>query len=299
MASAVFERIKATGELPSPSGVALEVLQIAKDPSAKIVDIAAIVEKDPASAARILKFVNSAFFGVSNKIASLHRAIILLGMRTVVNLSLGYSLISQNMKGRCDTFDYDDFWLDSLARRRSPAIGYGDLNANEAFTCGLLSQVGRLAMATVYPREYGQVLNFVRANTLAKVTDVERRIFELDHNQLTAEMLADWHLPEYFGKAVCAQDAPFRAGLAADSIELQLGGWLSLGGLMAPMFARWEVKRTQITSLLTAAHRMRISPNHFGNTFAAVGEIWRDAGELFTLKTGPVASWREVYAKAS
>lgn len=106
MGSRAYEKIKEAGTLPSPTGVALEILRLASDENATLEAMTAVVESDPALAARMLRVANSPFAGVARRIASVSVAVRLLGMRTVKNLALGLSLVANNRSGRCTAFDY-------------------------------------------------------------------------------------------------------------------------------------------------------------------------------------------------
>ncbi len=120
MASRAYAALRDTRRLPSPNEAAMNILRVARDLNATIPDILAVVECDPATAARILKYVNSPLAGVGRQVSSLKEAVILLGMRSVVSLSLGYSLLARHRNGRCDGFNYDAYWSDDghlFARR--------------------------------------------------------------------------------------------------------------------------------------------------------------------------------------
>ena len=157
MTTSGYEHLKATGNLPSPTGVALEVLKMANDKESSIEEIAALVGKDPALAARIHKVVNSAWTGASRKIDTILDAVKFLGTRTVVSLGLGFSLISRYRDGVCQAFDYESFWKESFVgaiAARHCARRFGSRLPDQAYACRLLSKIGRLAFATACPQDY-------------------------------------------------------------------------------------------------------------------------------------------------
>ena len=92
--SAIFQKIKEKGKLPTPAAKAFKIFRLANGDSTSIADIAAVVETDPAIATRILKIANSAFYKSLNTITSVQDAITRLGLTMVKRISLGVSLIS-------------------------------------------------------------------------------------------------------------------------------------------------------------------------------------------------------------
>ena len=120
-----------------------------------------MIKSDPALSLQLLKIVNSPVAGVGPKVGSVVRATVLLGFRTVSSLALGLSLVSDNRRVACAGFDYDAFWSGSLAR----AVAASHLarvlktcSPDEAFTCGLMCQIGRLAFVCAYPQRYARLL---------------------------------------------------------------------------------------------------------------------------------------------
>src|SRR5689334_6081386 len=161
-ANARFDELKTTGKLPSPSGVALAIIELCRKDGVSVAEIAHAVGADPALSGRILKFANAAANAPRRPIVSVPEAIQLVGINTVRQLVLGFSLLGQYRTGACTTFDYTRYWSRSLA----VAIAAGALclrvrsvPPDEAFTCGLLSDVGTLALATIYPDEYAELVS--------------------------------------------------------------------------------------------------------------------------------------------
>ena len=109
-----FDELKATGLLPLPTGVAMEILRLTQNEGSTIKQIAQTIQADPALTGRTLKFANSAHAGARKPIASVSEAVVRLGMRTVGTLSLGFSVLSSSRRGPCAGFDYDGFWSNSL-----------------------------------------------------------------------------------------------------------------------------------------------------------------------------------------
>ncbi len=194
------EQLKISGQLPSPRGVALAVLELSRRENVTLGEVARVVQTDPALSGRLIKLANGATH-ISRPVVSVQEAVVRQGMTTVRQLALGFSLLDQYRAGTCQRFDYQSYWAHSLlmglamqelgARVRSGA-------PDELFICGLLAQVGRLALATAYPDEYNTVLAAYQADASQSLIALERAQLETDHSELGIVMMADWGMPRIF-----------------------------------------------------------------------------------------------------
>ena len=301
MSSTVYETIKASHDLPSPTGVVLEILKVAAGDGSSAGQIASVVESDPAIASRLLKLVNSPSAGIPRQIASVQRAVALLGVRTVTNLALGFSLVSNNRQGRCSGLDYETFWSESLARAvaaRHLAHRLKGFAPDEAFTCALLSQIGQLAFATAFPDAYTKALRVRGVNQLTELSRIERDVFGIDHNDLAAEMMDDWHMPAIFRVAVRAQDAPGAGSVESGSRAYLFACILYLSGWMALVLTRRGVGPDTASALAEDAQRLGVNPCLDQEALDAIEEEWRDAGRVFSVQTRRGLPVEEIYAQA-
>ena len=137
--------------LPSLPAVAMEVLRLTGEEGTTLDDLAEAISKDPALAAKLLKLSNSSLFSMSHEVATLQKATMVLGMKSVMLMALSFSLSEAVPKEGGGTFDYGDYWYRSLVgavagRSLAQAIGKPEL-ADEAFLCGLLANFGARVMA--------------------------------------------------------------------------------------------------------------------------------------------------------
>ncbi|MFA6203656.1 MAG: diguanylate cyclase [Gallionella sp.] len=190
-----FEAFKAHGSLPSPRGVALQIIQLADRDDTTIGQIARLIGSDPALAGNIVKVANLLTHRGSRPIASVADAVTIQGIKSVRQLALSLSLVDAHRHGACAGFDYQKFWAHSVCTGIAAQQIVAKMQvgvADEAFLLGLLSKIGRLALATVFPAEYARML------TADNLTEAEHAAFGIDHNQITAGMLADWGMPKLF-----------------------------------------------------------------------------------------------------
>jgi HD-like signal output (HDOD) protein len=90
----LLTRVKACPNLPSLPAIAMQVLELAKQADVDIAEIARIISKDPAMSGKILKTVNSSFYGRSQHVSTISHALVILGLQSVKTLVLGFSLVS-------------------------------------------------------------------------------------------------------------------------------------------------------------------------------------------------------------
>ncbi len=207
-----FLEFKAAERLPSPSGTALAIMKLLSCDDASLHQVAQLVQTDPALSGRLLAFANSAAFGARRPVVDIRDAVVLVGMNAVCNFALSLSLIGKHKQGRCVGFGYEDYWARSLLLGVSiAAIMMRDRTASpeEAFTLGLLADVGRLALATAWPELYGQCLIETDEKHLRSR---EQELFATDHDVLTLMLLKDWGLPPVFLDALNQS----RLGVPAD-----------------------------------------------------------------------------------
>ncbi|MFT5688667.1 MAG: two-component system cell cycle response regulator, partial [Planctomycetota bacterium] len=200
-----FEELKHTGQLPSPSGVGLNLLVLTQNADCALDDIVSVIQADPALTGRIVKLATSVQLAGHHQVSTVKEAAIRLGMRTVSNVAMSFTLIAGNRSGRCEGFDYDQYWSWSLACAVAAQTISTELRIGtpaEAFTCGLLSRIGQLALASVHPKEYGDVLARVGNDPSLDLITIERDHFHIDHRQVAGAMLTDWGLPPAFSEVV-------------------------------------------------------------------------------------------------
>lgn len=317
MGSTTYEAIKKAGGLPTPSGAALKLLTLASKEETTTEELAAVVQADPGLAARLLKLVNSPLAGKYRTIASLHQAIALLGFRAVKDVALGFSLLDDHRNGACEVFDYEAFWSTSVARAVTARIITAQLKSfapDEAFTCGLLCQIGRLALATAFPTPYASVLRSQLSSERqppAKDPDgakspeaqtsleaVEQDTFAINHNVLAGEMMADWGLAGVFCDAVRNQDKPDLAGSSLEPRTAHLGGVLYLGGKVATLLTDSPNHPDDFPPMTQAANRVGLDPCAFSDVFDTIREEWRHIGQILNVKTQRVAPLIELRAEA-
>ena len=280
-----LELIPLSGELPSPKGVALAILELCRRDDTTLAEIARVVQTDPALSSRLLRQANSAAQGAARPIASVVDAIGRLGIGTVRNLAMGFSLVDQHQNGPCEGFDYQGFWSHSLLMALA-AQSFGAMtklgSSEELFACGLLAQVGRLSLATVYPAAYSKLLQ--DPDAAHKLSALEQEHLQTDHNELTAALLTEWGLPSTLVEPIYHHEHPKASGFSPGSRPQQLAQLFHLAHCVADLSLTADGERSRLISeLMLLGGKIGLNADELGATIDELVRHWREWGELLRI----------------
>ncbi len=200
-----FEELKLSGNLPTPAGVGMRILQLTRTENYSAEEMGEAIMADSSLTGRILKLANTASNSGMEPVTTVSGAIMRLGGRTVRDLALAFSLVSERSAGTCKGFGYEEYWSLSLARAVNAQVMTRILGCGkpeEAYICGLLGKIGRLALASVYPEVYARLIASGITDDLPLLLEREQAEFDINHAQVGACMLEEWGLPDSFGEAV-------------------------------------------------------------------------------------------------
>ena len=212
----VVRSFAAFRQLPSPPGIYSELTRAVTADHNNARDIAAIVERDPALAARIMQLVNSSYFGLQRKISNLQEALTLLGVRTVRGLALAGHLRShygEQSQWQAFSFERLSERALSVARLAQDIAGSHEgaqVARDQAFLAGLLLDIGMLMLAAEQGDGYLKVLRYAARKELP-LHVVERMAYGVTHAELGAYLLDMWNLPPQVVEAVLMHHTPDEA----------------------------------------------------------------------------------------
>lgn len=198
--------------LPSLPDLYVELVDKMADPECSIEDVAAIVARDISMTARILKLVNSAFFGLRQQVANPAEAVNYLGLDTIKALVLSINAFAQFEKVPLGTISLDALWNHSLltagcAKLIAEMEGANARVLDETFVAGMLHDTGKLALAANFPKEYARVASEA-ARSPGGLLAVEEAVFGATHAEVGGYMLGLWGLPGAIVDAVTWHHAP-------------------------------------------------------------------------------------------
>ena len=213
-------RIKSLAPLPK---LAQRIMEISHDPNSTPKDLADIIQRDQVLTAKILKIVNSAYYGFPRKIGHIDRAIIVLGFNEVNNITLAACLMQvYPIGGESPYFDREAFWLHSLSTAfiaRSLSSQIPALNPREAFVVGLLHDIGMV----VLDQQFREIFNHVLALAKEKnqpLYEISREVLNTDHAEIGGIIADSWNLPSNLVNAIQYHHKPMLA--RKDQYEVHL-----------------------------------------------------------------------------
>ena len=280
-----FEELKANGHLPSPKGVAMQVLLLIQKEDVTNQEVAHAIKSDPALSGRIIKAANALMQYQVRPVVSIVDAVMVLGLNTVRQLVLSLSLIDATRDGLPNNFDIQAFWLRSLLAGIAAhnLVLQSDIGSpEEIFILGLLGQVGSLGLAASFPQDYARVLEQVRKDAGARLGELERAEFGLDHNQLTQSLLADWGMPRVFQQIILYQENPADAAFAEGSREWRLLHGLHIANFFATVCLTPEPQRRKMMSrLLLLATRLGVEADMLTELGDRTVREWHEWSQMF------------------
>lgn len=180
--------------------VTVKIIQLVEDPDSTAQDLNKIITNDPALGVRILKVVNSAFYGLPGQIASINRAIVLLGLNAVKNIAIAASLARLFRGGQiCPGFDAKDLWTHSVAVATATKQ-LGDRSRlelpDEAFLAGLIHDVGIMVEIQTCRAKFVEAFDQFQANEQLSLRQAEQQVLGANHEHFGAALCKAWKLPD-------------------------------------------------------------------------------------------------------
>jgi putative nucleotidyltransferase with HDIG domain len=201
--------------LPTIPPVLTGIIALIDDDRAGAKKLVDLIERDQALTARLLRLANSAFFGQARKVSTIPRAVLLLGFSTVRNLALGVKVWDTLGTG-VSRKELETLWTHSVqvaALARLIARQQRQTNPDEAFTTGLLHDVGQLVLALRFKEIYWETAR--KATSTEHLPGLEQSSLGVDHAEVGSWLLEAWNLPALMVEAVRRHHDPeARTGLA-------------------------------------------------------------------------------------
>ncbi|MCP4594283.1 MAG: HDOD domain-containing protein [bacterium] len=197
----VAQALSVVGDIATLPEVTVKIIETVEDPRSTARDLHEIIKRDPALSAKVLKVVNSAFYGLPGQIAGIDRAIVLLGLSAVKNLAIAAS-IARLFKGDkiSEHFEASELWRHSvavgLAARLIGRAGGEVANIDELFVAGLIHDLGILIERQAFPEKLGEVCDRCAAGE-GSFLDLETSIIGADHQQFGEALTTKWRFPRH------------------------------------------------------------------------------------------------------
>ena len=184
---------KAIEGLPTLPVVALRIGEVIHSKNVSVTQIAELLKTDPATSAKLLRLVNSPYFGIPGGVADVTRAIPFVGFNTLYQLVLGIGVL--------ETLDVPggarSLWLHALTvatAARELAIELRCPDDGACFTAGLLHDMGKIALAKLAPEKLAAAAAMVAAEGIT-LQEAERRLNIVPHDRVGARLAKQWRFP--------------------------------------------------------------------------------------------------------
>ena len=191
-------------DIPTLSVVVQRVMELVNNPKTSASQIAEVLKRDQVLTAKVLRLVNSSFYNLSTEVTDVSRALAFLGFNSISMLVLGTSVFSSFEIKAAPYFNVLEFWRHSLASAIAAEMIAKQLRVakpEDAFTCGLLHDIGKIALFKVAPDDLKMVVNKAKSEGKSFL-DAETEL-ELPGHTVLGERLADkWQLPVVIRKTI-------------------------------------------------------------------------------------------------
>jgi putative nucleotidyltransferase with HDIG domain len=233
-AEALLNRIE---DLPPLPAVAARVMGMADDDRTSAMDLAQVLSTDQALTAKLIRISNSAYYGFARRVSTVREAVVMLGFKQVKQVAVGASLINTfrgSKGGANEPFNLDLFWGHSIAvavAGEALAKKTRTARPEDAFTAGILHDIGRLVMRQTMPAEFAEAVQ-VATSTGPPLAETELQTTGYSHDDVGRALGERWKFPAHLVDAVrCHHDitqTPDRDGLSgivaqADRLALAYG----------------------------------------------------------------------------
>jgi HD-like signal output (HDOD) protein len=223
----VHERVRKLVErvqgLPTLPLMLNSINQMILNPRTSPKDVAQIISSDPALTAKVLRVVNSSFYGFTNRITTITHAIVILGFNTVKSIALSSTIFDVFRRTvKPGDFDRTEFWKHSIGCGAAAKVLGRRLNypmIEELFIAGLLHDVGKIVLDQFLPDKFLEVLNLVRKKDIL-IAEAEQQVLGATHADVGAWLFEKWNLSRGLIETTRCHHNPALAGENAKFAEI-------------------------------------------------------------------------------
>lgn len=206
-------------DLPTLPVVFQELFKMMRDPDIQVPVLAEFIARDQALTAKILKLVNSAFYGRPSQITTISRAVVIMGFQAVRSAALAIGVF-EHFKGvaSVEAFDLRRFWQHNIACgciAKEISRTLTTANPEDAFVVGLLHDVGKLVMLRYFPDDVEQLCRAAAENELTWLA-CEDALFPIGHATVARAVFRSWDFPDTVVEAVACHHLPQKASRHAE-----------------------------------------------------------------------------------
>lgn len=199
--------------IPTLPEVYCRVSEMLENPKVSASAVAEVISRDPSLTAKILKLVNSAFYGLPQQVSTLTHALVLMGFSTVKSLILTMGLTDIFRASKSDNFSRANFWAHCFGTglmAKSIAVRKNLSNVEEVFIQGLLHDIGKIVLDKYANQMFNKVIEEVEQKDCL-ILEAETRILGFTHADVGALVARKWNLPQNICKSIEFHHRPLKA----------------------------------------------------------------------------------------
>jgi len=187
-------------DLPPLPVVIVRVMQTINDPTTSASDLNRLISADQALASKVLRLVNSSYYGFPRKISTITNAVVILGFNTVRNLATSLGVFNAfDARGQKTALDREAFWAHSMGVAAAAGViarrkGIGAKSVEEVFIGGLLHDIGKLFLDQYFPDQYAIAIKLAAAAKIS-VWEAEKTALGVGHALVGKRIAEKWNLP--------------------------------------------------------------------------------------------------------
>jgi putative nucleotidyltransferase with HDIG domain len=208
----ILGMISNLSSIPTLPSIIRQIINLLQNPKTSVEELGRAIASDQALAAKVLKLVNSAFYGFPGRISTINHAIVILGFSTIKNVVLTASILDMFRKksDKITGFDIERFWMHSIscgAAAKSIARFTNNKIREECFIAGLIHDVGKILLYQHFPDLFMEIYNFSIQNKLLFYQS-ELQLFKITHQEIGGALAEKWNLPQMLQQAIKYHHAP-------------------------------------------------------------------------------------------
>ena len=298
MNEAIRQTILSSTQLPTLPAIAVDVLEMAQRAEVDLGEIARTISRDPALSARLLKTVNSSFYGRSHAVATISHALVILGLQAVKTLVLGFSLVPALSKEKAGAFDHMGYWRRSIyaataARLLATRLGL-QAQQEEAFLATLLADIGMLVLDRAVGKQYGDAIA-AAGGSHAALFEAERATLGIDHAEAAALLAENWRLPPVLIEPIAFHHAPARASAPLARLAQLVGA----AGRCADVFVDADAGAAANACRVDLEASFKMSAADADVLLGEIATATREAAALFEINLGKTIDLAAVLKQAN
>jgi diguanylate cyclase (GGDEF)-like protein len=292
----LISKLRNCTNLPSLPAIAVQVLELAQCPQIDIQEIARVISKDPALTTKILRVVNSSFYGRSQAVSTVNQALVILGIQSVKTLVLGFSLATDMAKRKGKGFNHLLYWKRSICSAtaaKTIAAKTNLVQQDEAFLVALLMDIGVLVLDAVLGDQYGEIC--AKSPTHNHRLEVEQETLGMNHADVAGILAQQWKLPPVLAIPITFSH---NSQAVTDPALKRLTELVELAGLCGDVFVNDDASDAINAVRQSCARLYNMTEADTDALLVDVGAHTKEMAGLFEINIGSHKGYEEILQKA-